>query len=197
MKNNFKIDGLFYKNNNHLCRKYLDIKRSDLKDIQPDLMVVMMNPGSSKPEDRNDNNTSISKAVPDKTQNQIMKIMNDCNFSYARILNLSDIREPKSGVFYSKLNELDKIPHSIFSNERIEDFETLFVKEVPVIFAWGVNKNLISLAMIAVERINEKEPFGILKEGAAFAYYHPLPQNYYAQEKWCKDIIHQIQTRQK
>ena len=103
MKTDFEINGLFYENKNLLCRKYLDIKRNEAISNKPDLMVVMMNPGSSRPEDGNEKNIIASKAVPDKTQDQIMKVMNNCNFNYARILNLSDLREAKSKVFYSKL----------------------------------------------------------------------------------------------
>ena len=188
MKTNFEINGLFYENKNLLYRKYLDIKRNETITNNPDLMVVMMNPGSSRPEDDNEKNTIASKAVPDKTQDQIIKVMNNCNFNHARILNLSDLREAKSKVFYSKLDELKTIPHSIFDDDRINDFETLFVKSIPVIFAWGVDKKLEALALKAIERINEPRPFGLLKERTTSAYYHPLPQNYYEQERWCEEI---------
>ncbi|MFK5975267.1 MAG: DUF1643 domain-containing protein [Sulfurovum sp.] len=194
MKTNFEISGLFYENKNLLCRKYLDIRRNETITDKPDLMVVMMNPGSSRPEDGNEKNTIASKAVPDKTQDQIMKVMNNCNFNYARILNLSDLREAKSKVFYSKLEELKKIPHSIFNDERINDFETLFVKNVPVIFAWGVDKKLEPLAIKAIERINEIKPFGLLKEGTNVSYYHPSPQNYHEQERWCDEITKMLKT---
>ena len=106
MKTDFEINGLFYENKNLLCRKYLDIKRNEAISNKSDLMVVMMNPGSSRPEDGNEKNIIASKAVPDKTQDQIMKVMNNCNFNYARILNLSDLREAKSKVFYSHNPEL-------------------------------------------------------------------------------------------
>lgn len=188
MKNNFEIKGHFYENSNLLCRKYLNIIRKNTICLEPDLMVVMMNPGSSKPEDGNDKNTIESNAVPDKTQDQIMKVMNNCNFNYSRVLNLSDIRESKSKNFYFKLNEFKDIPHSIFDDARVNDFEALFVRDVPVIFAWGADKNLESLATKAIERINESNPYGLLKKGTSYGYYHPLPPDYYKQAKWCEDI---------
>ncbi len=188
MRNSFEINGLFYNNKGCFCRKYLDIRRTELKVSKPDLMVVMMNPGSSKPEDGNDNNTIESKAVPDKTQEQIMKIMNSCKFNYVRVLNLSDLREAKSKVFYSKLDDLKNVPHSIFSNERLDDYNALFIKNIPVIFAWGVNKKLTQLAEMAIKRINEPKAIGLLKKGTSSAYYHPLPQNFHAQEQWHEDI---------
>jgi hypothetical protein len=192
MKNDFEIKGLFYKNENYLCRKYLDIKRNNTSLKKPDLMVVMMNPGSSRPEDGNDKNTIESKAVLDNTQNQIMKVMNNCSFDYVRVLNLSDLREPKSQVFYSKFDKLKSVPHSIFSDERIKDFEALYIKDIPVIFAWGVNRKLEPLAKKAIARINELNPYGILKEGEESAYYHPLPQNYNKQKKWVQEISNML-----
>jgi hypothetical protein len=120
--------------------------------------------------------------------------MNSCDFNYARILNLSDLRESKSKVFYSKLNEIDDDQHSIFSDKRINDFDALFVKNIPVIFAWGVNKKLESLANKAVERINESNPIGLLKQGTRVSYYHPLPQNCYEQEKWFQEISKMLKT---
>ncbi len=191
MNSEFEVNGLFYDNQGELCRKYLDIKRCNSNTDTPDLMVVMMNPGSSKPEDGIDMNTVVSKAIPDPTQKQIMKVMNGCNskYNYSRIINLSDLRESNSTEFYKKLENLQNIPHSIFSDERIDDFNTLFIKDVPVIFAWGVNKKLEPLAKIAIQCIGASNPYGILKKGTDWAYYHPLPRNLDDQRKWCNDII--------
>ena len=144
MKNKFNITGLFYEIHGYKFRKYLNIKKKDSSKIGPDLMVVMMNPGSSKPIDGIENNIIESKAIPDRTQDQIMKVMIAKNLEFARILNLSDIREPKSKLLFSKLLEMAimGISHSIFDVNRKADFDSLFIKNVPVIFAWGVSKNL-------------------------------------------------------
>lgn len=91
-------------------------------------------------------------------------------------------------IFYSKLDELERTTHSIFCDARIKDFETLFVKDIPVIFAWEVNKKLEPLAIQAVKRINEKTPYGLLKEGTKLAYYHPLPKKHDEQEQWCQAV---------
>lgn len=99
MRENFKTTGLFYQKDGYNFRKFLNIVRKNSSQNTPDLMVVMMNPGSSKPLDGIENNNCESEAIPDNTQNQIMRVMNRCNFDYARILNLSDLREPKSSVF--------------------------------------------------------------------------------------------------
>ena len=153
-------------------------------------MVIMMNPGGSRPLDGIDNSTLESEAVPDRTQSQIMKVMTACKLQYARVLNLSDIRESKSNLLLPKLLKMDSIgiPHSIFDDRRKDDFDSLFVKGVPVLFAWGVGKELKELAEKAIESINIDNPIGMKKEGLEWAFYHPLPQNYKKQQEWVESI---------
>ena len=153
-------------------------------------MVVMMNPGCSKPIDGFEDNIIESEAIPDRTQDQIMKVMLACNYEYARVLNLSDIREPKSNLLFPKLLEMDSkgIAHSIFDVRRRADFDSLFIKNVPVIFAWGVSPKLQDLAENAITVIDTDNPIGLVKDGLEWAYYHPLPQNFSKQQEWVKQI---------
>jgi hypothetical protein len=194
MEENFKITGLFYQQDGYNFRKFLNIVRKDSEIKKPDLMVIMMNPGSSGPLGVKENNNTETEAIPDNTQDQIMRVMRNCNFDFARILNLSDLREPKSSVFYNKIEELkkNKIAHSIFDNKRSSDYEKLFVNNIPVIFAWGVNEKLRELATLAINRIGETKPLGLKKNGFDFAYYHPLPQNYSKQKEWVERISEKI-----
>jgi len=190
MKSKFHITGLFYEIQGYKFRKYLNIKKKGSSVHVPDLLVVMMNPGASKPLDGIDNNILESEAIPDRTQNQIMKVMTACKLEYARILNLSDLREAKSGIFYNKLTEIESegIAHSIFDENRQDDFNRLWVKNVPIIFGWGVGKELKELAEKAIQRINDGNAIGLRKEGAEWAYYHPLPQVYKKQIEWVESI---------
>jgi hypothetical protein len=196
MREKFKVTGLFYEVNGYKFRKFLNIRKDNSESKIPDLIVVMMNPGSSRPINGIENDTIETDAIPDNTQKQIMRVMENCGFHYTRILNLSDLREPKSSVFYTKIDELDQknIPHSIFDEKRKNDFETLFVKNVPVIFAWGVNKNLKILAQKAIKRITTNNSIGLKKNGVDFAYYHPLPQIYQKQKEWVENITECIIT---
>ncbi len=194
MKSKFHITGLFYEIQGCKFRRYLNIKKKESNMLNPDIMIVMMNPGGSKPVDDIDNNTIESEAIPDRTQDQIMKVMAACKLEYARVLNLSDIREPKSNKLFPMLLEMHNLgmSHSIFDDNRKEDFDSLFIKGVPVIFAWGVGKDLKELAEKAIYSINETNPIGIKKEAFDWAYYHPLPQNYKKQLDWCNEIIQQL-----
>lgn len=194
MRKKFQITGCFYELNDFKFRKFLNIVRNNSDQKSPDLMVVMMNPGSSKPVNGNNNYNKESEAVPDRTQDQIIRLMNNLGFDYARILNLSDLREPKSSVFYDSINKLENhnIAHSIFDLKRSKDFEELFIRDIPVVFAWGVNKKLLSLAIQTINRIGETKPIGLNKKGFDYAYYHPLPQNYTKQKEWIEKVAEMI-----
>jgi len=82
MKNQFKITGLYYEELGFKFRKYLDIKKIDTNLIIPDLMVIMMNPGSSTALDGNNDGRAVTLAKPDNTQSQIMKVMLNSEFEY-------------------------------------------------------------------------------------------------------------------
>ncbi|WP_222614664.1 hypothetical protein, partial [Klebsiella pneumoniae] len=62
MSAKFEVTGLFYESNGFKLRRYLDIKRANITLDEPDLMVVMMNPGSSYPLNGIDNSSLPSEA---------------------------------------------------------------------------------------------------------------------------------------
>jgi hypothetical protein len=194
MKTRFKITGFYYEVQGIKFRKYLDIKTINSGCKIPDLMVVMMNPGSSEPIDGIENNTKESLAIPDNTQSQIMKVMLNCNLQYARVLNLSDLREAKSSIFYDKIKELKRkgISHSIFDQNRQDDFDQLWVNNVPVIFGWGVSVNLMPLALKAMVACDASNPYGILKASTNWAFYHPLPPVHNKQLEWVTAVSKQL-----
>ncbi len=196
MRNQFYISGLYYEIGEFKFRKYLNIKLKNSIKQRPDLMIIMMNPGASRPLDAIDNNNLESEAIPDRTQDQIMKVMTACKLEYARVLNLTDIRDPKSNQMLLKLTELDQqgIPHSLFDSRRRNEFDALFIKNVPVILAWGVNKKLQKLAEKAIEIISVDNTVGLNKVGTSWAYYHPLPQNFQKQLEWVDKIIEALKN---
>lgn len=191
---NYEISGFYYQEQGLNFRKYLNIKNKSSEADLPDLMVIMMNPGSSEPLDNNDNGRVETNAKPDPTQTQIIRIMESSNFQYARILNLSDLREPKSAVFYKKINSMNEsgINHSIFYENRLNDFNELYIKGIPVIYAWGINKKLVHLAKCVFTVTNAESFFGWRKPKFDFAYYHPLPRSYKKQKEWYEAIEYEI-----
>ena len=202
----YNVTGYFYVEQGHLFRKYLNIrrKRAGLRrylnlimrwftDAEPDLMVVMMNPGSSSPMTGSDDGQVEVAAKPDDTQRQIMKVMDATSFNYARILNLSDLRDPNSPDFLLALKPLDHagIAHSIFGPGRESDFDGLFDHSVPVILAWGADDRLKPLARRALGRINNTVQVGQKKPGTDWVYYHAR-QRGKPQQRWVDEIVRQI-----
>jgi|SRR5690606_22778975 len=204
-KDDFKVTAYFYNSNNLKFRKYLEIKRKTYLEEKNDLNVIMMNPGSSKPKDINEitNSNFLNKFVlahPDPTQFQIMRIMNNCNLNYAKIINLSDVRNGSSNEFYKLLdNELKDLNHSIFHEGNVEQLRDYLNLEASFIFGWGVSSKLNNLAKIALHKIEnlkaqEAKIFGIKHPINQYGYYHPLPRTGKQQENWVKQITSQIKN---
>lgn len=198
VRDDFNITGFFYVLEEFSFRKFLNIKRKNSSLEKPDLMVVMMNPGSSR--QTKDFENILNKEVPtipDNTQDQIMRVMNNAKLDYARILNLSDLREPKSAVLIRKFEILKQknIHHSIFFEQRKDDFNNFFIKNCPVICAWGVNPKLMELSKIAFNKVKNEKIIGIKKESVENAFYHPLPQNNNKQKQWVEEISELIKKQ--
>lgn len=196
MSGQFEVTGLFYEANGYKLRKYLDIRLLGTRKAVPQLMVVMMNPGSSYPLNGIEHNSVPSEAEPDTTQYQIMKVMEGASVEYARILNLSDLRTPDSNALYKflKSEESKSVAHSIFSATRESELNQLFVRGVPVIFGWGVNPALVPLARQAVDSLSIEQPLGIRKPSNEYSYYHPLPRIYAKQLEWVQHVTSQLTT---
>ena len=187
--------GKFYELRGHFFRSYLDISSLKSTLSEPDLMVVMMNPGSSYPLDTIAGDSCVS-THPDNTQRQIVKVMENCGFTHARVLNLSDFRTPKSDDFFKFITsvEASKITHSIFFEERQFELESLFRNQVPVIYAWGVDLRLVPLARKVIKILKVSRPTGLLKKGSTCSYYHPLPRNSHRQKDWVNKISAQLKS---
>ena len=192
LRSNYDCYGDFYSRGIHECRKSLDIILRGTNITKPDFMVLMMNPGGSRPATGQPKHGRV-RAEPDDTQHQIMKLMNHARFEFARILNLSDIREPKSKKFREKLAQAGKDQtHSIFDSSRNCEFDRLYVHGAPVLLAWGVHKDLEPLARLALAATVGEDARGLKKEGDSWSYYHPLPPLQANRRKWLADIESQF-----
>ena len=194
MKENYEVWGCFYRLNGLKCRKYLDIRRRDSNKQTADLLVVMMNPGNSRPVDGQYLMHREAAAIPDRTQEQIMRLMENCGFEYGRILNLTDIQETKSRRLFSILDGIKRknLAHSIFDPRRREELNELIPKNASIVFAWGVAEELTELAQQAVKRFAGESVCGLQKDLRKTAYYHPLPPSYYKQKEWVNLMTEKI-----
>ena len=122
------------------CRSVLEIADHSfttdgpdgLSQRQPDAVFIMMNPGSSKPLVEVNNHirvaaiqklmVSLVPTKPDTTQYQVMRLMHFRGWRHVRVLNLSDIRSPKSLEFIKRFQRLEAEScfesHSVFAKAR-------------------------------------------------------------------------------
>ena len=132
------------------CRSVLEIvetahapeKTAVLSHRKPDAVFIMMNPGSSRPLTEVDNRIhakaihelpiSLVPTKPDTTQYQVMRVMHYCEWRHVRVLNLSDLRCPKSGVFFKQFKgleeELSFDAHSVFSDRRKDELALKLIR---------------------------------------------------------------------
>ena len=209
LKKIFDVTGHFYDLNLSgsvfKCRSLLEIKRKSATgniDI-PDIVVIMMNPGSSIPLDKNYipekvtpdglGKSKIKELVPtrpDNAQYQLMRLMIYNNWDYVRVLNLSDLRNGNSGSFqtdFMKANNLDKSnPHCItHSNRKRELRELIKSKSKRVIAAWG-SIDLLKDSAESVLKL-DNDIIGIINGSLPnFRYASPLMQT--KKEEWLKEI---------
>lgn len=149
------------------CRSVLELlshqqaaKRTDAQRGLPDAVVVMMNPGSSRPLREGDwvgdlpspYPKRLVAARPDTTQYQIMRTMVHMGWEHVRVVNLSDLHESKSRAFVRDYPELKGAVHSIFMAERRAELacELQRRSEAPLILAWGVHARLAPLVDMAL-----------------------------------------------
>ena len=200
------------------CRNVLEIvEQSSLHDRnmhlrQPDACAIMMNPGSSRPLFSQDdgpvvdathtdllNHMTLVPTRPDNTQYQIMRIMKSAGWSHVRVLNLSDIREPKSPLLFQSMkrlqNILDEPVHSIFSDPRLTEFRALYgSRMVPVIAGWGRHPDLEPLARLFCSRVPELRLLGVPVPGAPFRYGHPSPHVHQQKLAWLQTVLEQLHS---
>ena len=197
-ESDFNVNGIFYESCGHKMRRLLEIKRVGMHCSKPDVIFVMMNPGSSVPMIENVVDEMVS-AKPDKTQFQVMKVMNACLFDFARVINLSDLRTPDSKVLYSflKSKQSSRVDHSIFSVQRMEELASVLENAPLVVFAWGLDRALTELAEDAIASLGGEQIVGLQKEGSDTGFRHPLPRTIAAQEQWVSGIVEQIKSGQR
>ena len=198
------------------CRSVLEIvetahtpkKTAAISNRKPNAVFIMMNPGSSRPLADVDNRihakaihelpVSLVPTKPDTTQYQVMRIMHYCEWRHVRVLNLSDLRCSKSGVFFKQFKGLEDEfsfdAHSVFSDRREDELAMKLTSHnaVPVIRAWGVSPYLDPLIDRCIAKlIKAKAVRGLLKEGTTNKFLHPLPSLQSQQMEWVNQMVEQ------
>jgi hypothetical protein len=222
LKKVFEVFGHFYSVNlisgeKIDCRSVLEIvtkqeKPSDidrLLEASPDAIFIMMNPGSSRPLVEVQNiisGGSINQLVaslvptkPDTTQYQVMRVMHYCGWKHVRVLNISDIRDPKSGSFVNRYIDIENktgfSAHSLFSDNRSVEFRRRLHRkpDAPIVCAWGVSPDLDTLIERCLNVIAGTAGLtGLQKPNTENKYFHPLPTLQKDKEQWVKNLVAHI-----
>nr|CRH05402.1 conserved protein of unknown function [Candidatus Magnetococcus massalia] len=221
LKKIFGVYGFFYQTQlagePQPCRSVLTLVRhgvtpeplSGLEALPPDLLVVMMNPGSSRPLQRDDAPTEISQldqllkrhwvaTQPDNTQYQIMRVMEGMGYRHARVLNISDLRETKSPLLIKKVEYLAKQDggglHSLFHPQRRGELQNLMGDDphIPVIVGWGRHKGLLPLAHQALDALQGWRLIGQQTEEDPALYAHPSPMLQRMKDAWLDKMMRMI-----
>lgn len=222
LKKLFEVFGHFYsvdlKSGEKIdCRSVLEIVTREKKplevcsllDYPPDAIFIMMNPGSSRPLVEVNNiisenliyqlKVTLVSAKPDITQYQVMRVMYYCGWHHVRVLNLSDMRDPKSGSFIKRYREIENLTgfsaHSLFADDRSIELKYKLNKkpEAPIICAWGVSTDLDPLIQRCLGKFNSITRFtGLKKSGTKDKYFHPLPALQKCKKQWVTNLVSQI-----
>jgi len=162
LKKKFDVFGHFYDleigDRVFNCRSVLEIvskSEEDLAASTPHAVIVMMNPGSSKPlsSDYTPKKFSTNQIMsdswkkeiiptqPDNAQYQLMRLMLLKGWQHVRILNLSDLRNGNSGNFSIEFQEAEKLdpsnPHCLTHKDRHIELRKYCSESQIVIAAWG------------------------------------------------------------
>lgn len=196
------------------CRSVLEIynkkKLTDLKTANtPNAIFIMMNPGNSEPKNKKDkipviykkdilenkcvkNNLVLTK--PDTTQYQLMRVMQIMEWNHIRVINLSDIREPKSKNFFTTIDKIRKHDsiglHSVFSDARNKELKKHFLSSPNyVIAAWGIDDKLEPLIQLAVDKKCTNNRIGVSLDKTRLYYSHPSPYLKRDKLKWLDSML--------
>ena len=199
------------------CRSVLEIAsntstpkgHSELSELSPDAVFIMMNPGSSRPLVEVNNRLharaihklpiSLVPTKPDTTQYQVMRLMHFRGWRHVRVLNLSDLRSPKSAVFIKLFQRLEGESqfdsHSVFSKARTGELSLKLPtsRKTPLVLAWGMSDKLNPLIERCMSRLSRKSNLiGLLEPNTTNKYRHPLPSLQKDQRHWLEMMIQQF-----
>lgn len=221
LKTRFGVHGCYYQmvlgGVEYPCRSLLElvahhIPAARIPHHPPDLLVVMMNPGSSRPLAEGFQPPVVHEAAqiprgsrlvvarPDNTQYQIMRVMAARGLVHARVMNLSDLRQPKSALFLDQVARLAQVRgggvHSIFCPERQEELQQLLPPPVvPVLVGWGRDGGLLSLAEQCLHRLRGRCIIGVAVAGEPRLFAHPSPMLQRLKEQWVAAVLGDMAAR--
>jgi len=178
----------------------------DAKTNLPDAIAIMMNPGGSRALEEGDTDSRLTMPLsggfkkplvltrPDVTQYQLMRIAASKGWKHIRVLNISDLRNPKSPSFIAQTQHLSTLSngetHSLFCDTRtVERMQMLRRKPgAPLILGWGQYPGLIPLAEQCLSCIEGEKIVTVPSENNPILTAHPSPMMQAKKEEWLDAI---------
>jgi hypothetical protein len=226
LKKRFTCYGHFYElvfmnGDRAKCRSVLEIvdstvlqeTPSDISEMEPDVVVVMMNPGSSHPKDiyHMDEEVEYPRPAgsmrkqlvltqPDNTQYQVMRVAVSKGWKHIRVLNLSDLRDPKSGSFLQKVEALSGLmgghTHSLFCEERSAECNHSLKRRqsTPILLGWGQDVGLIPLAEQCMKKLDGEPTCTVQSDVHPLLNAHPSPMLQSKKLLWLETMTRELQA---
>ena len=133
----------------------------------------------------------INVVLTPETKDQILQGVAALKTLMPFLINLSDLRTPKSAELFDALDGLDDDRHSIFSPSRAAELRrALGSGRAPLLRAWGKAKQLSPLVGLALATLKNGPQLGLTDDG--IHYRHPLPQRFDLQTRWLLDVSSQL-----
>ena len=224
LKKRFTCYGHFYElvllnGDRFKCRSVLEIVDTDIpqevpadiSELQPDAVVVMMNPGSSHPIDIYHmdkeieyprSGGSMRKELvltrPDNTQYQVMRVAVRQGWKHIRVLNLSDLRDSRSGSFLQKVEALTGIMggqvHSLFCAERADELNHALRRKnnTPILLGWGQDPGLIRLAEQCIGGLKGEPTCTVASDVHPLLNAHPSPMLQSRKLEWLETMNREL-----
>ncbi|WP_372796072.1 DUF1643 domain-containing protein [Pontiella sp.] len=224
LKKRFTCYGHFYElqlmnGDRARCRSVLEIvdgsipqdDPSAIAERIPDVVVIMMNPGSSRPKvdghvddviefqrSGNPMQKDLVLTQPDNTQYQVMRVAVSKGWNHIRVLNLSDLRDPKSGSFLQRVDALGGIMgghvHSMFCAERSEECAQSLRRKTPtpILLGWGQDPGLLPLVEQCLSRIEGEPTVTVPSDVHPLLNAHPSPMLQKKKLLWLETILQQL-----
>jgi hypothetical protein len=206
-----EFKGHYYKKEDSKFRNILEVSVEDTpKDSPFELIVIMINPGGSKPLSNDSSNWGDSPSLyhgvsckPDDTQHQIVKLMELKNWKKAVVLNLFDkcnVNSPEIIEHYTgSKNKREHLKESVFHEDRRTELESIFklaADNAPILIGWGVSEKLSKIKASIFN--NVLVPTGRQIVGwktKDFQFYHPWPRKRDdIRDEWPSVIFEQLKN---
>jgi hypothetical protein len=135
---------------------------------------------------------------PDNTQYQIMRVAVRQGWKHIRVLNLSDLRDSKSGSFLQKADALSGIMgghvHSMFCAERAAELAHALRRKdpTPILLGWGQDPGLIRMAEQCLDRLDGEPTCTVASDVHPLLNAHPSPMLQSKKLEWLETIIREF-----